>query len=77
MTRPLAPGDLVRVVQATDRDVYDVSSFLFETGTVLKSAHDSTWLFEVRFDGGREESFWLDELEPLADVHTPGVSEGE
>lgn len=67
---PRQPGDRVRVVQAVDVEVQDLSSLVGQTGTVLyleyscgsgqSYPHDP--MIGVRLDGGVEQEFWPEEL---------------
>lgn len=57
----------VRVIEAVDREVYDVSSYVGSVGVV--TAIDTTFvsaehpMYEVKFTRGRREIFWPEELE--------------
>ena len=66
---PYIPRQLVRVVRALDRDIYDVSGFIGRQGVVERLEYEGCGqsypgdpLVEVRFDDGRREAFWREEL---------------
>lgn len=63
----MTPGRIVRVVDATNADVYNVSRFIGRIGEVLRigtKCKDPTFAEQrlVGFCDGTEESFWPEEL---------------
>lgn len=63
-------GDKVRVVDAIDRDVHDVSAWIGRAGIVKRSGVLLEGLVEVTFagpfPGGRLAQFWPEELEAIS-----------
>jgi hypothetical protein len=67
---PRRPGDLVRVVQAIDRDVMDLSDHIGRHGYVVSLDYDSGCgqlgrhdpMVTVIFASGKDMSFWKEEL---------------
>ena len=62
---------IVRVVQAVDREIYDVSTFIGRMG-IVKGEAESPSIGEpftiVRFSDGQEEAFWPEEIKARAAV---------
>lgn len=68
---PYRPGDMVRVVQAIDKDVIDLSSYVGRSGYVIALDYDSGCgqqgphdpMVTVEFSTRKRLSFWREELE--------------
>ena len=74
---PHQPDTCVRVTDAVDREVYDVSAYIGQIGVVRYLEYSSGVgqrfpqdpMINVVLDDGQEESFWQEELEA---VHAHG-----
>ena len=73
---PYQPGDAVRVVQAVDRSIHDVTLFVGHVGVVdyleyscgCGQAFPDDPMIGVTFEGGLSEEFWREEVESVPRV---------
>jgi hypothetical protein len=70
---PRNPGEIIRVVQAIDEEIHDVSSYIGRFGLVkyleyscgCGQSYPDDPMIGVRFADGKIEEFWKEELEPV------------
>jgi hypothetical protein len=75
---PFQPGDRVRVVDAVDRDIYNVAEFVRKRGQVVYleycdcgQTYPGDPMIGVMLDVGVEMEFWPEELTPEKSDRSP------